>query len=240
MITARSPYSVASDAPIRCLDGTSVSLSALTIIDQLQQRESRQRLGNLLRLGGGLAIVLAIMAGVYQLAMWAPPNRPAPAGLEHTPAEQQMDAIQFVLIFNTTILLVTYLIATFTRKESRSEMINQFIETGHYCGPRDNPVSRIILILILLGLFYGQFLIIDVLKAMSLHRKLNRIDRNRAAIIVGMLMARPAGIDPRALLRINENPTELRRVLAYLMTYKWIDISPQGDYLNLRSQGRER
>jgi hypothetical protein len=92
-----------------------------------------------------------------------------------------------------------------------------------------------VLIVAMLGLLYGEFLIIDAIKFLSLCVRVRDVDRYLAAIILEMLFAEPKGIDPRALLQIGENPLHLRHTLGYLMAYEWADISPQGDWLGLLS-----
>ncbi len=94
------------------------------------------------------------------------------------------------------------------------------------------------MILILLGLLYGEFLVIDAIKSAWLNHRLRHVDRHRSTIILAKLFADPTGVDPRLLLQPGESPLHLRQTIAYLIANDWADISPHGDRLTLVSPAR--
>jgi hypothetical protein len=216
----------------------STGVNALEAAARIARREAGARRKNRLRLAAGLAIIAAVSAAVFEMILWLAAHAPSVPG-DSGSAAKPLGASRAAWMALAIMLIVTSLIAILFRKQSRSDVIRQFLETGQRApAASDNVLASLALIIAMGGMLYGQFLIIDTIKAAALGFRLRKVDRDRVAVILGVLFSSPAGIDPRRLLRIGENPIALRQTLAYLMAYEWADLSPAGDYLNLLSPAR--
>jgi hypothetical protein len=212
---------------VRSIPKPVLSLTSLAAFEKCQKREQELRRRNRAIFAGGIAAIisalLAMPAGAIFIARHLNPPPPAPP-------------MELLLAIDAALLLITFVIAVFTRKQSRADVANQFIQSGERsAGANDNPFARWILILILLGLLYGEFLVIDALKAMWMNHRLRNVDRHRAAVILAMLLQDPTGVDPRLLLQHGESPLHLRQIIAYLVINEWADVSRHGDRLTLVS-----
>jgi hypothetical protein len=203
----------------------------------MSEREVELRRKNLFRALGGIAIVLAVLAGGIRLAMWVGTVDASAHDAQNPEAvAKRPDALACGEFLALMLIATTLPVAAFTKKHSRADAIDRYIEEGgRRCGQNQDPVLGWVILCIMLSLLYGEFLIVDSLKTTWLRFRLRTVDRQRAAFILAMLFASPVGIDPRTLLRIGESPITLRRTIAYLMAYEWADISSNGDYLNLLS-----
>jgi hypothetical protein len=217
----------------------STSSNAVKARVQIARRETTVRQKNYLRLAGGLLIIAAASGAVFGLVVVVAAHVLKASDESVARPMSRGDASQAAFIAVAAVFLLTFLVALCTRKESRSDAISQFLETGNRSSVSDeNPLASFVLMIAMLGVLYGQFLIIDTIKAAWLGFRLRKADRDRAAVILGILFSTPAGIDPRQLLRMGEDPIALRETCAYLMTYEWVDISPAGDHLNLLSPAK--
>jgi hypothetical protein len=208
-------------------------LGAMAALRMMDAREAKLKRTNGLRaIGGGLVIAGAAAAMLGAMLAIARIH----SALYGNPIPTDNDLISFALGIDATILLVTFPVAYFTKPKSRSDRVNQFMEyAGRPTVLNEHPLVRALLIIIALGMLLGEFLVIDTIQFLSLRIRLRNADRHRAALILEMLHANPRGIDPRLLLRLDENPLHLRSALAYLMAYELADISPHGDWLQLLS-----
>jgi hypothetical protein len=195
-------------------------------------REARLRRRSLLRFVAGIAIVLVMLAGVVGITSWVC-SRAGTAG-------PHRDATDLALLADALLLALTLPIASLTRKESRSDVAQHFLDTGGGAihATDDAPLLRFALALLVVGLLYGEFLLVDAIAAWWLDFRLRRVDRSRAAVILGMLFTDPRGLDPTQLLRFGESPLELRRTVAHLIAQEWVDVSPDGRYMNLVSPAK--
>jgi hypothetical protein len=212
------------------------SLGGLAALEKLQKREQELIHINRLRAIGGCAAVLISCALMPFFAEWifriSGNLRPKGAGTVPDPR-------QFGLVLDGLLLIVTIPMAIAVSQRSRSRMVNEFLDTGmRPSGTRDNPLIRLGAMVVMLGFLYGEFLIVDAIRFLLLCIRLRNVDRFRAALVLAKLFAEPAGIDPRALLEVGENPLHLRQILGYLMAYEWADISPQGDWLGALSPSK--
>jgi hypothetical protein len=212
------------------------SLLASQFLDQMTRREHHARATTRLRTLLALAIIAAILAvlpTVFLKAAHFFDALPPDDKLMH------LSRWQFITI-NATLLLLTFPLALATRRESRSDTISQFLDAQN--GPHaDSPnalAMRIVLTIACLGLFQGEFLLIDAVKDSLLRLRLTGIDRDRAATILAQLHSTPAGLDPRLLIRHRESPQDFRKIIAYLLTHQWADVSPKADHLTLLSPAR--
>jgi hypothetical protein len=191
----------------------------------------------MLLFAGGLGIMVVILAGLLGFASRVLPYFAIETGNDI--GARQIEPVRYALAVYGLFLLVTVPLAMLARKESRSDIADQVLRSGcHLNGSDNNPVLGIVLTIIMVGMLYGEFLLIDSAKATLLRLKLHGVDRYRAASIISMLLSDPRGIDPTTLLRYGENPLALRKVLAYLIACEWVDISPDGHYLNLMSSAK--
>jgi hypothetical protein len=207
-------------------------------MESLFERERELANSNRLRaFGGCLTLAFTFAAGLLLLSRMlrfslllhieATPEPPNPLGVS--------------LAIEAVLLAGAIPIAIVVRPRSRSDVVNQFLETGHhYGGTKDNPLLRLALTIIMLGFLYGEFLIVDSVKSVFLRLRLRNVDRHRSAIILHALLTEPRGIDPRVLLQFGEDALHLRHTLAYLIAHEWADISPHGDWLTLVSQSRRQ
>ena len=155
------------------------------------------------------------------------------------PGHPPLDLARVVRVVGSVVIGCTFPIALLTRKTSRADTVDQFLEQSvRSNGDNCDPFIRSALVVGLVGTLYGEFLIIDVIKSLLVRLRLRSVDRYRAATILGALMTNHAGIDPRLLLRHGEDPLVLRRTIAYLLACEWADISPAGDHLLLLSPAR--
>ena len=211
---------------------TPIAVIAMQSMERMNARESELRRANFVRLTTGLLIIV----GVLGLGVWGLLGFIAHilAGADHP-----IPPIRIAIFFSLVTLLPTFLIAAFTRKESRSDAADQVLESGsRSTGGDDNPLVRLYLVIIMLGLLYGEFLVIDAIKATWIRTRLRGVDRRRCAVILGTVLSQPIDIETRTLLRVGETPMQLRQLLAYLIAYEWVDISVDGLYLRLLSPAR--
>lgn len=231
------PFSPVRPPVVRSAPKPALSAVAMGAAQKMTERESELRRKNALRALGGMAIVVVVLAGGIVLAKWAAAadvnihNAQNPEAMAKTP-----DAWNCAMILSGLLIATTLPVAAFTKKHSRADAIDRYInEGGRACARNGDPVLGLIILCVMLCLLYGEFLIVDSVKTTWLRFRLRTVDRQRAAFILAMLFSSPTGVDPRTLLRLRENPIDLRRTIAYLMAYEWADISSHGDYLNLLS-----
>jgi hypothetical protein len=225
------PFTPVRPPRVRPIAKRMLSLTSLSALEKCQRREHELARRNRLIFSAGLGMIVVTLAALQLVAMalWhiADPR-------SHPPINRKA-----LLEVASTLLLLTLLVAVFIRKPSRADFANQIIESGNRpSGGNDNPLVRWVMILILLGLLYGEFLLIDALKAMWVNFRLRNVDRHRSAVILAMLLQHPTGVDPRLLLLHGESPLHLRQVIAYLVINEWADISRHGDRLTLVSPAR--
>ena len=186
----------------------------------------------------GLAIVFAVLALVLSFVIFL---MPVMSGARDNPAGANVRVqgrLQSCLFVAAILIACTFPVAIFTRKESRSDVADRFLESGSHHAGNDNPVARFLLTLAMIGILHGEYLLIDAIKNVSIRLRLRNVDRQRAAGILVTLFRNPAGINPRTLLQVGETPLQLRALLAYLIAHEWIEISAQGDYVNILSPAR--
>ena len=212
------------------------SLLAHQCLSRMRSRERRTRNLNRLRALAGIAIVSLLLAVLPRLIIKAahffdalPPDDPQLA----------LATWQFIAI-DAGLLLLTFPVALASHRDSRNDSIYQFMDdSAHFrTQSADDLALRVVLTLGCLGLFPGEFLLIDAAKDAALRFRLRRVDRERAALILAALHTNPAGLDPRLLLQHRERPEDFRNVIAYLLTYHWADLSPNADHLTLLSPAR--
>jgi hypothetical protein len=230
------PWSPVRAPKVRPARRSPASIAACRALELMRDRENELAKQNRVRAIGGFAVLVGSCVANYFCLKLAVKF----SGESDGPSPQRLhDSIPFALMFSGLLILITFPIAIFTRPRSRSDVVNQFLEHGtRSSGSNDNPFVRAWLAIMMLGLLYGEFLIVDAGKFLSLRVRLRDVDRHRVAVILQMLLADPRGIDPRPLLQIGETPLHLRHTLAYLMAYEWADISPQGDRLDLVSKSK--
>lgn len=209
------------------------SVRAAQALEHLHGHEREQARKNALRLAGG-AVVVVTVAAVLARILVALRARLAPG------SGGDDDVVPHGIAAGMAGLAC--LVALVTRRESRADAIEQFIDEGTRpgSGGGDNPLLRWIAIAAFVGMLLGAFLVRDAFAHARLRRRLAAVDRFRAADILAMLRQQTAGLDPRRLLRHGEDPLVLRETIAYLMTFRWADLSPQGDHLVLLSPARRR
>jgi hypothetical protein len=209
------------------------SLGAMAALRQMDEREAKLKRANALRAIGGCIVIAAAAAAMlgfvllYVRLAVHPDDKPLP---------DVRSTRNFALGIDAFLAVMLIPVAIFTKPQSRSDRVNQFMDySSRPAGQNDGAVVRLVLLIVMLGMLFGEFLLIDAVQFVLLRIRLRHIDRHRAALILEMLLANPRGIDPRLLLQIGENPLHLRATLAYLMAYEWADISPHGDWLELLS-----
>lgn len=120
-----------------------------------------------------------------------------PPRVGHARVVKPQEAVQLGIALSAVLLAGTSILAIVTRQNSRSDMINQFIETGTRSqGPQSDPFTAMLLIIITPALFQGEFLIIDAIKSTLLRIRLHNVDRHRAAVILATLLEHPTGLEP--------------------------------------------
>ena len=206
-------------------------------LERMERREEELKAANRVRAAKGCAVIAALVFVVIPILLRQVMRFEA---VMHNVVEWDTPEIwQLVICLDAMLLVFTFPVAVITNRESRSKRINEFLDTGtRATGSNDNPFIRIVLVICMLGLLYGEFLIVDAISSLWLRIRLRDVDRHRVAVILEMLIAEPRGIDPRLLLRMGENPLHLRHTLGYLMAYEWADISAEGDYLWLLSPAK--
>jgi hypothetical protein len=217
----------------------SLSLLASQSMDKLSRRERELARSNALRYLAGIAIV----AGVLCIFTWATPRLAWFRMHFLDPIESESTGkvipLRPLLLIEAGLCLMTFVLAILTRKESRADMVDEFIRTGSRSnGSKDDPVVRWALMLFLLGLLQGEFLLIDAMKLSWLRLRLASVDRSRAAMILARLLKEPAGLEPHALMLPGETTDQFRKTIAYLMACEWGDISARGDHFMLLSPAK--
>jgi hypothetical protein len=212
------------------------SLGALAALGKLHEREHEIIHANILRGVAGCVVVLMSCAALPVFAEWILRES---GKINPNAAKSSPDLSSLCLALDLFLLLFTVPLAIAVSALSRSRLVNQFLDSGtRSSGTNDNPLVRFLVILVTLGLLYGEFLVIDAMRFAVLRIRLRNVDRHRAALILAKLFAEPAGIDPRTLLEFGENPLYLRQTLGYLMACEWADISPQDDWITFLSSSK--
>lgn len=144
--------------------------------------------------------------------------------------------LRIVFECNLVIAILVAPAALFTRKESRADLVEVYLQKGH-ASPEsaDGSIGQMILGLALLGVIYGEFLIIDALKNVRLNVKLRRVDRTRAATILMETLRHTAGLETGGLLKWREDPISLRSTIGFLIAQEWVEVSRDGRRLYARS-----
>jgi hypothetical protein len=230
------PFSPVRAPKIRVARRPPASLSALAALENLQERENELAHSNRNRALSGIAIVIISSIALPLVLEWLFQIH---RNLRPSFSDRSPDAESLGLILDGFILVGTLPMAIAVGASSRSKLANQFLDSGtRPRGANDNPLMRLALMIIMLGFLYGEFLIVDSIRFGLLRIRLQAVDRHRAALILAKLFTEPAGIDPRTLLALGENPLHLRQILGYLMAYEWADISPRGDWLGAISPSK--
>jgi hypothetical protein len=231
------PWSVVRAPKIIPVKRPPIEVGAISRLDDLESREREIEGQNRRRLGFGCIIVALIVGIVIPVIFrWILHVHSIAANAQDVSLR---DIQPLIAAIDVCLLAVTFPIAALTAPKSRAQRINQFIESGTRCsGANDNVLIRIVVMLLMLGLLFGEFLVIDAIRSHWLRIRLRHVDRHRAALILQMLVNNPCGIDPRFLVRVGENPMHFRTILAYLMAYEWADISCKGDCLTLLSPAK--
>jgi 4-amino-4-deoxy-L-arabinose transferase-like glycosyltransferase len=214
-------------------------MMAKQALERMTRREAELRRANLNRMALGVGIVLGVLAvGIWGAVAFVVhiANKTPPV---YQPNEHPVSPLRIALFVTGGLLAVTFLMAIFTRKESRSDVANQVMESGSRGGGcHDNPLLRLYLMIVMLGMIYGEFLIVDAIKATWVRTRLRTVDRQRAAMILGTVLSQVMDVETGTLRTIGESPMDLRQVLAYLIEYEWVDISADGNCLSLVSPAR--
>jgi hypothetical protein len=234
------PWSEVRAPKIIPLKRPPIEIGAMARLDDLGWREHEIKVQNRRRLGIGCAIIASITGIVVPLIFrWMEYAQSIKMNVRDDLTLREV--LLIVGAINAILLAVTFPLAVFTAPKSRSQRINEFIDSGSRTyGPTDSSLTRIIFTFLMLGLLLGEFLVIDGIRSHWLRIRLRHVDRHRAALILQMLMDQPCGIDPRSLIRIGENPRQFRQILAYLMTYEWANISSKGNCLTLLSPAKRQ
>ncbi len=230
------PWTPVRAPKVRATKRQVTSLGALAALAKLHEREHELMHLNRSRFLGGSVVVLISCAALPAFAEWILRES---RNINLNAAESSSDFASLCLALDICLLLFTVPLAIAVSAPSRSRLVNQFLDSGtRSSGANDNPLIRILVIFVTLGLLYGEFLIVDAMRFALLRIRLRNADRHRAALILAKLFIEPAGIEPRKLLEFGENPLHLRQTLAYLMAYEWADISPQGDWITFLSSSK--
>ncbi len=154
----------------------------------MTRRERQARTATRLRTALALTIITAILAILPSLFLKAahffdalPPDDPL----------TRLSRWQ-ILAIDAAVLLMTFPLALATRRESRTDTVSDFLDEQsrvHTHGP-DQLAMRIVLAVACLGLFQGEFLLIDAVKDALLRLRLTGTDRTRAATILAQLHAK--------------------------------------------------
>jgi len=185
-----------------------------------------------------LSIIAALLGGLWSVVIFVVPNVAAETARRFE-SEASATPAFLALAFSIVLVAVTFVIAAFTRKQSRSDVAKQVLDSGmHSGGSSANPLLGVVIALVMLGLLYGNFLVIDAVKATWVRHRLRAVDRHRAATILAMVFSQPADIETRTLQRLGETAIHLRTALAYLIAYEWVDISADGRYLRFLSPAK--
>ena len=232
MLAAQPVKSKRPTAPkVRPLPRRRDSLVAAGALALLSERERSLRLRDARVFVIGLLIVCGVIAALTAVGFAYLSVR--------TPGHPPLGFARAVLTVGAVMFAISFPIALLTRKASRADMVDEFMEQGVRAnGGNCDPFIRLALVVAFVGTLYGEFLIIDAIKSLLVRVRLRSVDRYRVATILGALMTNHAGIDPRLLLRHGEDPLVLRRTIAYLLACEWADISPAGDHLLLLSPAR--
>ena len=201
--------------------------------DGLGRRERALFRREAIRFSAGVAVILASMAITFGVVVFASQFLRG-TGRPMTMEDQKRSAPMLIGLLTTCSIPI----AVFTRKESRSDLAEQILREGARANPNDNPAMRFLVCLALIGLVYGEFMVIDAIKAWWIRAKLRRVDRDRAAVILAILVTRPEGCAPGETLRHGEPVARLRQVLAYLITFEWIEVSRDSQHMMLLSPAK--
>ena len=247
--TSRPPFTPVRPPRLPPPPRRSPTLPALTALAHLEGREAELRRASRWRFGGGVGVILGVVAATLLAVAWwtsaarrsppqptwavTDPSRPVPLT-----RRSQAELSSGVLILDGALAAAMLPVAILTRNPSRADVAQQILDHGCRGGGGGDPLTRAALIVMAVGLLWGEFLILDAAKATWVALRLRGVDRHRAALVLAMVRAEPTGIDPRLLLRVGERPTDLRRLIAYLIVNEWADVSRHGDRLTLVSPAR--
>jgi hypothetical protein len=138
----------------------SISVVASTCLGRLATREAELRQRNGLRCLAGAAIIAAALGMLYGFVIFLGSSSLHPRG------DGSPEPMQFAFILCGGLVLLTLPIAALMRPESRSDVAEQILRDGARSAPAgDNPFARLIIALVLLGLVYGEFMLVDSVKA---------------------------------------------------------------------------
>ncbi len=225
------------------------SVAALSALTHLYAREAELRRAAWGRLGGGCGIILAVLAAsLVSVAWWLsartrlppPTGRADPAAPVPLARASAAELAGTVLAIDAGLAALMLPVAVFTRKPSRADVAQRVLDQGCRGNGGGDPFTRVVLVVLAVGLLYGEFLIVDFVQSTWVAARLRGVDRHRAALVLATLRADPTGLDPRLLLRAGERPADLRRLIAYLILNEWADVSRHGDRLTLVSPARRR
>jgi hypothetical protein len=226
---------------------SSLTISAMAALSDLNNREAELRRANRQRLGWGLVVIVAVAAtSLLPVAWWMSVATRLPPQIIGGPDTQTVlihrspaELASTVLLTDSVLAVLMLPVAVMVKKPSRADVANQILKNG--CNAQDaNPILRLVIALVACGMLWGEFLIIDAVKTAWVVSRLSRVDRFRAAMILTKLRTEPIGLDPRRLLLFRECPVDLRRLIAYLVINEWADIAPRGDLLAEVSPARRR
>jgi hypothetical protein len=235
-ITQQKPFAPVRPWRVKPLAKPVLSKVALSAFEKCREREDQLRLRNLKILIAGMAIIFAVLLvtpfAILFVLRWFTLMHPQNPDPINPPRE-------FFTIFESAMLGVTFIITLRVAKKSRADVASQFLQSGNQMsGANDGAMARLLVALLLCGLLYGEFLVIDAGKMALMNYRLRNVDRHRAAIILAKLFVDPTGVDPRQLLQHHESPAHLQLTIAYLIVNEWADISPHGDRLILISNAK--
>ena len=206
-------------------------------LEHLHDLERQQAQRDAMRLAGGAALLLTA-APIFRWLLTSLFARLQPDRARNEAAT--LDALMTSITL--AMVLFSLLIAFLTRRQSRADTIEQFIDAGTHpsAGGNDNPLVRMFVCLFMIAMTMGASLMFEALSNGRLRRRLAGVDRYRAAEILAALRDRPAGLNPRLFLRHGEHPLALRQTIGYLMTIRLAELAPQDGHLVQISPARRR
>jgi hypothetical protein len=200
--------------------------------ERIDRRERELARREAVRFVVGIVVILSSLMAAGGLLLFVAAHWDGPR------AKTSEELQQLAGIVAGALFVVGLPIAVLTRKESRSDVANQILEEGTRPNANDNFLVRLVVVLALLGVVCGQFMVADAIKSWWVRTKLRGVDRDRAAVILATLVARPEGLIPGELLRHGEPPSRLREMLAYLIATEWADLARDGRHVTLLSPAK--
>ena len=145
------PWSPVQAPKVEAAKRPSISLGAIHALDTLRNRERELLQLNLRRAIGGIAVLAVLCTAIPIFVGWFVRNS---ANL-HVDSQPPQDLISLALPIEGVLLFATLFVAILTSTKSRSDAVNQFLDTGtHSSGSSDNPLLRLALVVIMLGLLW--------------------------------------------------------------------------------------